>query len=76
MEFLVLVALAVLAIPVAWIWVIVSHSKLATRVRLGGFAQQFLEQSELLGHDGLAFRVRVPIRPCCPRPRCVTATSG
>ena len=36
---------------------------LATRVRLGGFAQQFLEQSELLGHDGLAFRVRVPIRP-------------
>ncbi len=36
---------------------------LAARVRLGGFAQQFLEQSELLGHDGLAFRVRVPIRP-------------
>ena len=36
---------------------------LATRVRLGGFAQQFLEQSELLGHEGLAFRVRVPIRP-------------
>ena len=34
MEFLVLVALAVLAIPVALVWVIVSHSSLSTRVRL------------------------------------------
>ncbi len=36
---------------------------LAPRVRLGGLAQQFLEQSELVHHEGLLFRVRVPIRP-------------
>jgi DNA polymerase-3 subunit gamma/tau len=32
-------------------------------VQLGGFAQQFLEQSELLSSDDWHFRVRVPIRP-------------
>ena len=36
---------------------------LAGRVALSGFARQFLEQSELLGHRGTEFRVRVPIRP-------------
>jgi DNA polymerase-3 subunit gamma/tau len=36
---------------------------LASRVQLGGFAQQFLEQSELLSADDWHFRVRVPIRP-------------
>jgi DNA polymerase-3 subunit gamma/tau len=36
---------------------------LAIRVQLGGFAQQFLEQSELLSSDDWHFRVRVPIRP-------------
>ncbi|HPU52158.1 MAG TPA: DNA polymerase III subunit gamma/tau [Burkholderiaceae bacterium] len=36
---------------------------LASRVRLSGLAQQFLEQSELIHHEGLLFRVRVPIRP-------------
>ncbi|MCX7271986.1 MAG: DNA polymerase III subunit gamma/tau, partial [Burkholderiales bacterium] len=36
---------------------------LAGRVRLVGMAQQFLEQSELIGHDGLSLRLRVPIRP-------------
>jgi len=36
---------------------------LATRVAVSGFARQLLEQSELLSHDGLSFRVRVPIRP-------------
>ncbi|MEY3665986.1 MAG: polymerase subunit gamma/tau [Pseudomonadota bacterium] len=36
---------------------------LASRVQLGGFAQQFLEQSELLSSDDWHFRVRVPIRP-------------
>ncbi len=28
-----------------------------------GFSRQFMQQSELIGHDGLSFRVRVPIRP-------------
>ena len=36
---------------------------LAERVRLTGFAQQFMQQSELVAHDGLSLRVRVPIRP-------------
>lgn len=36
---------------------------LATQVSLGGLAQQFLQQSQLLEHDGLSFRLRVPIRP-------------
>ena len=36
---------------------------LAARVRLSGFAQQFLQQSQLIAHDGLSLRLRVPIRP-------------
>jgi len=36
---------------------------LATQLRLGGFALQFMQQSELVGRDGLSLRVRVPIRP-------------
>jgi DNA polymerase-3 subunit gamma/tau len=32
-------------------------------VSLTGFARQFLEQSELIAHQGIEFRVRVPIRP-------------
>ena len=33
MDMLVLVALVVLAIPIALVWLIVSHSNLSTRVR-------------------------------------------
>ena len=36
---------------------------LAARLRLGGFVQQFMHQSELIEADGLRLRVRVPIRP-------------
>ena len=36
---------------------------LAGRLRLGGFAAQFLQQSELLSRDGWHFTVRVPIKP-------------
>ena len=36
---------------------------LARQLGLGGFAGQFMGQSELLGHEGDVFRVRVPIRP-------------
>jgi DNA polymerase-3 subunit gamma/tau len=36
---------------------------LAAALQLGGFAQQFMQQSELIEADGLSFRVRVPIRP-------------
>ena len=36
---------------------------LAGRVRLAGLAQQFMQQSQLIDSEGLAFRVRVPIRP-------------
>jgi DNA polymerase-3 subunit gamma/tau len=36
---------------------------LAARVSLTGLAQQFMQQSQLLGHEGLSFRLRVPIRP-------------
>lgn len=35
---------------------------LASSITLGGFAQQFLHQSELLGEEDLSFRVRVPIK--------------
>ena len=38
-------------------------SALAERVACAGFARQFLEQSELLGIEGLHIKVRVPIRP-------------
>ena len=31
-------------------------------MRIGGFAQQLLEQSELVSCEGLAFKLRVPIR--------------
>jgi len=41
---------------------------LAARLAIAGFAQQFMQQSELLGHDGLSFRVRVPIRPLAEPP--------
>ena len=36
---------------------------LAAHVRLTGFAQQFMQQSELVSHEGLSLKVRVPIRP-------------
>jgi DNA polymerase-3 subunit gamma/tau len=36
---------------------------LAAVLPLSGFAQQFMQQSELLEAEGLSFRVRVPIRP-------------
>ena len=36
---------------------------LAAALPVGGFAQQFMQQSELVEADGLSFRVRVPIRP-------------
>ncbi|HRO60283.1 MAG TPA: DNA polymerase III subunit gamma/tau, partial [Burkholderiaceae bacterium] len=36
---------------------------LVERVQASGMAAQFLRQSELIGHEGLQFRVRVPIRP-------------
>ncbi|ODS97455.1 MAG: DNA polymerase III, subunit gamma and tau [Lautropia sp. SCN 69-89] len=36
---------------------------LAARLQVGGFVQQFMQQSELIEADGLRFRVRVPIRP-------------
>ena len=36
---------------------------LARRLGLGGFAGQFMGQSELLGREGDVFQVRVPIRP-------------
>lgn len=36
---------------------------LAAQVSLSGLAQQFMQQSQLLEHDGLSFRLRVPIRP-------------
>ncbi len=36
---------------------------LAAALPVGGLAQQFMQQSELVSHDGLAFNVRVPIRP-------------
>jgi DNA polymerase-3 subunit gamma/tau len=36
---------------------------LASSVPVSGFARQFMQQSELLEHDGLSLRVRVPIKP-------------
>jgi DNA polymerase-3 subunit gamma/tau len=36
---------------------------LAASVPVSGFARQFMQQSELLEHDGLSLRVRVPIKP-------------
>jgi DNA polymerase-3 subunit gamma/tau len=36
---------------------------LVAQLRAGGMAAQFLQQSALVEHEGLAFRVRVPIRP-------------
>jgi DNA polymerase-3 subunit gamma/tau len=35
---------------------------LASRVSVSGLARQFMEQSELLAHDGLSFETRVPIK--------------
>ncbi|HLS56612.1 MAG TPA: DNA polymerase III subunit gamma/tau [Zeimonas sp.] len=35
---------------------------LAAQLRVGGFVQQFMHQSELIEADGLRFRVRVPVR--------------
>jgi DNA polymerase-3 subunit gamma/tau len=36
---------------------------LVARVPAGGMAAQFLQQSALIEYEGLAFRLRVPIRP-------------
>jgi DNA polymerase-3 subunit gamma/tau len=36
---------------------------LVARVRAGGMAAQFLQQSALVDHEGLHFKVKVPIRP-------------
>jgi DNA polymerase-3 subunit gamma/tau len=36
---------------------------LVAGLRAGGMAAQFLQQSALIEHEGLAFKVRVPIRP-------------
>ena len=36
---------------------------LAAVLPVSGLAQQFMQQSELIGAEGLSFRVRVPIRP-------------
>ena len=36
---------------------------LAAVLPVSGFPRQFMQQSELLSHEGLSFRVRVPIRP-------------
>jgi DNA polymerase-3 subunit gamma/tau len=36
---------------------------LVARVRAGGMTAQFLQQSALVGHEGLHFKVKVPIRP-------------
>jgi DNA polymerase-3 subunit gamma/tau len=36
---------------------------LAAVLPVSGFSRQFMQQSELIEHEGLSFRVRVPIRP-------------
>ncbi|MCM5569799.1 DNA polymerase III subunit gamma/tau [Burkholderiaceae bacterium FT117] len=36
---------------------------LVAQVRAGGMAAQFLQQSALVAHEGLHFRLKVPIRP-------------
>ncbi|MFA7665225.1 MAG: DNA polymerase III subunit gamma/tau [Burkholderiaceae bacterium] len=36
---------------------------LVARLSAGGMAAQFLQQSALIGHEGLSFRLKVPIRP-------------
>ena len=36
---------------------------LAAALPVSGFSQQFMQQSELIAHEGWSFRVRVPIRP-------------
>jgi len=41
---------------------------LAAALPLTGFAQQFMQQSELVSRDGLSLRVRVPIRPLAEPP--------
>jgi DNA polymerase-3 subunit gamma/tau len=36
---------------------------LAAVLPVAGLSRQFMQQSELIGHDGLSFSVRVPIKP-------------
>ncbi len=42
--------------------------RLAAVMQVNGLARQFIEQSELVSHEGLSFRVRVPIRALAEDP--------